>query len=253
MDSSNGMSQGQDTAVSSPGLTQATGGAPQATPSHPEERVFKQNDVNEIVKRAKLDAVEGYKRLQSEQPNYAQQKYGDAGQPPNNPTSQSQSSTESEIRRVAAEEAQRLRDQWTQDARSKAEAEYAQRTVQNFWNKLAPGKEKYQDFDTVTGDIEFARFPNVVQLLAEHVDNAHDVLYELGNDRIKMSNLEQLANTSPKDAIVQMRRLSQSLKDNEEARKTKIPNEPLSQITPTNTGTDNGVMSVRDFRRKYRC
>jgi len=68
-----------------------------------------------------------------------------------------------------------------------------------------------------------------------------------------MSQLEQLAYMSPKDAIVQAQRLSQSLKDNEAAGKVRMPNEPLSQMRPSNTGTDTGAaMSVTDLRRKYK-
>lgn len=92
-----------------------------------------------------------------------------------------------------------------------------------------------------------------MQLLADHIDNSHDVLYEMGKDRFKMSQLEQLAYMSPKDAIVQAQRLSQSLKDNEAAGKVRMPNEPLSQMRPSNTGTDTGAaMSVTDLRRKYK-
>ena len=61
----------------------------------------------------------------------------------------------------------------------------------------------------------------------------------------KMANLETLAHMSPNDAIIQAQRLSQSIKDNEVASKIKTPNEPLSQIRPSNTGTDNGAMALK--------
>jgi len=252
MESAQGMSQGQDTSVSSPGLTPSAPSAQYAPAQPAEERSFKQSELNEIVKKAKYGAVEDYKRLQSEQPNYAQQKYGDGQQPHQAPIQHAGQPSEDHYRKIAAEEAQRLRDQWMHEAQSKAESDQAQRIVNNFWQKISPGREKYQDFDKVTGDIEYARFQNVVQLLADYVDNSHDVLYELGKDRFKLVQLEQLAYMSPKDAIVQAQRLSQSLKDNEASSNTKLPNEPLSQMRPSNTGTDNGVMSVRDYRNKYR-
>jgi hypothetical protein len=227
---------------------------PAATPATPpaEERNFRQSEVNDIVKKAKYGAVEDYKRLQVQQPEYAQTKQH-AGGGEGSTTQQQPHAQESEIRRLAAQEAQRLRDEWVSEAKTKSEAEYAQRTVQSFWNKISPGKEKFADFDEVTKDIEYSRFPNVVQLLAEYVDNAPDVLYELGKDRIKMANLESLSYMSPKDAIVQAQRLSKSLKDNEAASNTRLPNEPLSKMRPSNTGTDNGVLSVKDFRSKYRA
>ena len=255
MESSNGMSQGSDV-ISQPGNTTSaptpavSNNAPVSTP---DERTFKQSEVNDIVKRAKYGAVEDFKRMSTEQPQYAQQKYGENSNQSQPVNMQQGTQGEEHLRKIAAEEAQRLRDQWVQEARSKSEAEYAQRIVNNFFQKVAPGKEKYQDFDQVTGDIDFGRFPNVVQMLSEHVDNSHDVLYELGKNRLNMGNLEQLALMSPKDAISHVQRLSQSLKDNDAASKVRLPNEPLSQIRPSNTGTGSGgALSMADLKAKYR-
>ncbi len=253
MESANGQAQGQDT--SSPGLTSSAPPAQSQTApvQSSDERVFRQSEVNEIVKKAKYGAVEDYKRVATEQPDYASRKYGDSGVSPQQPThQQSMAPDESTYRKIAAQEAQRLRDEWVQEARTKAEADNARGIVQTFWNKISPGREKYQDFDKVTSDIEFSQFPNVVQLLAQHSENAHDLLYAFGNDRIKMAQLEYLASKSPRDAIVQVQRLSQSIKDNEAASKIKTPNEPLSKLRPSNLGTDNGVMTVKDYRARYK-
>lgn len=248
-----GLGQSLDTSSSTPVSSSQPVSQPAQTAT--EERRFNQSDVDSIVKRVKHEAVDTYRRQQSEQPQYAQQKYGETaqssqlyGQQTSNPTQ----FDDTRYRQIAAEEAQRLRDQWLQDAQTKTQEDYAQRTVSNFFTKINTGKEKYQDFDKVTADIEYGRFPNVVQLLAEHVDNSSGVLYELGKDRIKMANLEVLAEKSPRDAIVQAQRLSQSIRDNEAAGSTHFPNEPLSQMKPTNTGTDSGQLTIADFRKKYR-
>jgi len=134
------------------------------------------------------------------------------------------------------------------------EAEQAQKIVKGFVDKFAPGREKYQDFDQIVGDPKnYGRFPNVVSLLSQYVDNAHDVLYELRKgDGSKLVNLEMMARQFPEDALMHAQRLSQSIKDNESARNIRFPNEPLSQMRPSNTGTDNGVMGVKDLRKKYR-
>jgi hypothetical protein len=259
MNEAQGMSQDQGVSPS-PGVVSSqsapTSSAPQSAPSPQEspreEKTFKQSEVNSLVGREKARAIEEYRRQQSEQPHYVQQKYGEQPTQQQSIQPQNQFNSEQEIRRLAAEEAQRFSDQRYEEAQKRYEAESAQKVVQNFWNKVAPGKEKYSDFEAVTGDIEYARFPNVVQLLAEHVDNSHDMLYELGKDRGKMATLENLAYISPKDAIRQAQRMSQSLKDNETASKTRIPNEPLSRMRPSNTGTDNGVMGVKDYRAKWK-
>jgi hypothetical protein len=238
----NGIDQGQNT--SSPAVSSAPESNVQSAPSQAEERSFRQSELNDIVKRAKHDAVETYKRTVTQQPEYAAQKYGEIPSTSHN--------NEDVIRRLAAEEAQRLRDTWVKEAQSKAEADNANRIVQNFWNKIAPGKEKYQDFDKVTSDIEYGAFPNVVQILSEYVDNSHDMLYDLGKDFTKLSLLEDLAQRSPRAAIIQAQRMSQALKDNEAASKIRLPNEPLSQMRPSNTGTDSGALGIRDLRAKYK-
>lgn len=224
--------------------------APVSVPvdSTPSERVFKQSEVNDLIKRVKHEEGQKRERLYQEQPQYAEQKYGQQ-------TSQAHRDAvpESDIRRMAAEEAQRLRDQWVSEAQTKSEQDNAQRIVKNFWDKISTGKDKYEDYDAVTADIEYSRFPNMVQLLADHIDNSADVMYELGKDRLKMAQLEQLAYMSPKDAMVQARRISDSIKANESSSRIRQPNAPLSQQRPSNVGTDSGgVLSMRDLKSKYR-
>lgn len=247
------LSPGSDN--SQPGNTSPAPAPTQSAPiqTQHEERNFKQSDVNEIVKRAKYDAVENYRKLQSEQPSYVQQKYADSGTNQPQHTQPTNTFNENDYRRIASEEAQRLRDQWMQEATNKAESENAQRIVQNFHNKISPGREKYEDFDKVIGDPrQYAKFPHVVQLLANYVDNSEDIIYELAKNKGKMANLEMMAREYPDEAISEAQKLSQSLKDNATAGKYRTPNEPLNQMRPSNTGTDSGVLSVKDLRRKYK-
>lgn len=246
-----GMSQSPDNSSVTPASS-----TPQSAPAQAsEERTFRQSEVTDIVRRERQEAVDRYQRIQRDQPDYAAQKYGYANsqqstQQPNPPTGQMD---ESRYRSIASEEAQRLRDQWTQEAQARGQEESAQRIVQNFWGKVNAGREKYQDFDAVTGDIELIAFPNVVQLLADYVDNSGDVLYSLGNDLSKMELLEGMATRSPKSAIKMVQKLAESLKQNDGAKNARIPNEPLSQLRPSNTGMDNGApMSVSDYRKKYK-
>lgn len=249
MDATNGVSPASPGEASQSGAVSQGQGAPSQANAPAEERIFKQSEVNDIVKRAKHDAVDSFKRMQVEQPQYAQQKYGEAGELPRQP----QQVNEVDYRKIAAEEAQRLRDEWVRDARQKAETQEAERIVSKFMNNIASGREKYQDFDNVTSDIDLVNFPNVVQLLAEHVDNPQDVYYELGKDRMKLSGLELSARLSHKDAIKQVKALADSLRLNETASNAKLPNEPLNQLRPSNTGTGtNSALTVSDYRRKYR-
>jgi hypothetical protein len=244
----NGSSQGTDIPSSMPS-PQEQQSAPSAPHSAPEERSFRQSEVNEIVKRAKNDAVESYRRINAEQPEYAKQKYGTV----NSSEAVHQGNfDELTYRKIASEEAKRHLEEVRQDALRMSQEESAKRTVQNFFAKTGKGREKYQDFDQVTGDVDLGRFPNVIHLLGEVVENSDDVFYELAKDRTKMAMLEQLVNMSPNDAIVQVKRMSKSIQDNQAALKIRHPNEPLSQLRPSNTGTDTGALSVSDYRKKYR-
>lgn len=245
----NGMSQNQEVSNSQISSSVAEPAPAVSRTAPTEERSFRQSEVNDIVKRAKSDAIETYKRVQIEQPEYAQQKYGADFKPS---TVNSQNFNEEVYRKIAAEEAQRHLDSIRQDALQKNQDEMAKRTVQNFFAKTSKGREKYEDFDAVTGDVDLSKFPSVVQLLGEVIENSDDVFYELSKDRIKMSQLEYLAERSPNDAIAAAKKLSKSIKDNYDASKVRLPNEPLSQMRPSNTGTGNGVLSVKDYRSKYR-
>ena len=241
MEETQGMSQSQDTSVAQSSPPPASAPAPSA----PEERTFKQSEVSNLVSRAKNEAVEAYRRQQQERPDYVDQKYG---------KDQPNQSYDDRIRQVAAEEAKRHFETVRQEAYQKSQDEMAQRTVQNFRSKVDSAREKYQDFDKVApGEDTLASYPNVVQLLGDYVDNSGDILYHLGQDLTKMELIESMAMRSPQAAIKHMQKLSQSIKDNDAASKVRLPNEPLHQMRPSNTGTDSGAMSVRDYRNKYRA
>lgn len=218
----------------------------QETAQQAQERLFKQSELNEIVGRAKHDAVESFKRQQQTQ--YAQQA------PQSNQTQSSKSLSEDDVKRLTSEELARQRDQWTREAQEKADADIAQRIVNSYKEKIAPGKEKYEDFEAVTNNVDMRYYPNVVQLLAEYVDNSHDVIYELAKNRTKLYQLESTCGHNPQDAIYEIKRLSDSIKANESSSQMKHANSPLSQQRPSNTGTDSGgTLSMKDLKRKYKA
>ncbi len=217
--------------------------------SAPAEKMLPQSEVNEIVGRVKQEAasraVENYKR--SQQQESQQQQY----QEPNRESSQGIS--EDRYRRLAAEEAQRLRDEWINDTQQRADEQSAQRIVKNFYDKIEAGKTKYDDFDKVTGDLQLNRFPNTVHMLSEFVENSHDVLYELSKNRSKLAQIEMTARDFPQEALHALRRLSESITKNDEASGHREAKSPLHQQRPSNVGTDSGtVMSMRDLKAKYR-
>lgn len=210
-----------------------------------EERLLRQSEVNEIVGSAKHEAVERYKRQQAQQTQQPTERV-------NLSQTHAQNYSQDEIRRVAAEEAQRLRDQWVQDTQRANDEQQARSFAQSFYSKLAAGKEKYDDFDSVMSNVKFDKMPDIAQL-AHSVDNTDDVMYDLIKNPTKIGNLRSLINIDPDLAYREITRLSQSIKENAQAQNYKSPNAPLSQVRPSNTGAEKlGANSVRDYRSRYK-
>ncbi len=222
----------------------------QVEPTPITEKMISQSQVNEIVGNAKREAaeraVEAYKRQQAQQAS--------ASSTPQQAPSDYRGMSEEDIKRVSGNEIKRHFSEMEQQAQERANVEAANRIVGMFVDKVMAGKDKYEDFESVTGNVAMKYYPNVVQLLAENVDNAADVLYHLAKNRTKLYELESTCAHNPPDAIYEVKRLSDSIKANEESSQMKNANAPLSQNRPSNTGTDSGsFLSMSDLKRKYRA
>lgn len=213
------------------------------------ERMLSQSTVNELIGNAKREAaekaatraVEEYKRQQGQQQqqaNYAAPQYSGL--------------SEADVKRLTGEELNRQKSEWERQSTERQQAEAAERIVRNYNDKIAAGRDKYQDFEAVTNNINMAYYPNVVQLLAEHVDNASDILYNLAQRRGKLDELDRLFERNANDAVYEIKRLSDSLKANESVNQVKTSRQPLSQQRPSNTGTDSGPLSIADYKKLYK-
>lgn len=213
--------------------------APELAPV-PQEKMLTQSEVNSLVGRAKQEAkhkaIEEYKRTQAnvDAPSSSRDDY------------------ESAMRKIAAEELERHRDEWTSAQRQKYEAEHAQKVVDTFYQKIEGGKDKFEDFENVVNGVNLSRYPNVVQMLAEHADNADEVLYELAKNRSKLMALQTQAKDYPEDAVYEFKKLADSIKKNQQANNIRTPNEPLSQNRPSNGAVTGGPLSMADLKLKYR-
>ncbi len=238
---------------------------PSSTPSQApaEERTFKQSDVNEIASRRASEAVERYKRetsmashnyqppqQQQYQPPQQQQQY--APPPP--------SISQDEIKRLAQEEFQRSRSEWEKDSQAKAQEQDAQRIASEFFTKVGAGEGGIQEFEKVIGDagLDLRAIPYHVQL-ANMVENTKEVMIELAKNPSKIGAIQNLididlrAGRQPRLALTEMKRLSESIKSNKQAANFRDAQAPLSQLRPSNAGTDNkGPLTVSDYKRKYR-
>jgi hypothetical protein len=208
------------------------------------EKMVKQSDVDKAVKHAKHVAYEQGRReslmqLQSQQPenNPIAPTANNAQQPSN--LGGMQGMTQDEVKRMIAEHEQNQAQQY-----------HAHQIANEFLAKLESGKDKYPDFDKTIESLELSTIPQVVQL-ANTVDNTSDVMYELGKNPHKVAGLLSLSQLgNGRLAILEMKRLSDSIKQNQQASQQPIPPEPLSQLKPSNVGTDSGVPSIRDLRKQ---
>jgi hypothetical protein len=222
-----------------------TNQAPVEQVSQSNERLFKQSELNEIVGRAKHDAVESFKRQSTQQQASQQQAAPE-------PMHSHKSLSEDDVKRLTTEELNRQREDWERQNLERQQADAAKRIVSSYQDKISAGKDKYEDFEAVTNNVDMRYYPNVVQLLADHVDNAADVFYDLARNRTKLHQIESVCQHNPQDAIYEIQRLSNSIKANEDTTRLKTSKSPLSQQRPSNTGTDSGgALSVRDYKRMY--
>lgn len=197
-----------------------------------QERTFRQSDLNEIVGRAKHEAVESYKR-----------QHGSNSQP---------GLSADEIRRLTSEEVSRQRDRWQAEQQEAANAATVQRIVSSYQSKIAGIDEKYSDYKDVSKGLNMGVYPNVVQMLAENIDNADDVLYELSKNRSKLNQLQSTYERNPADAVYDLQRLANSIKENAKVMSSKQASAPLSQQRPSNPGVGSPSSSMAALKAKYR-
>jgi hypothetical protein len=215
------------------------------------EKSIPQSQVNEIVGNAKREAaeraVEAYKRQQVQAASNAQPTTS-------HESAQYRNMSEEDIKRVTDD---RIKSHFTDlqnEAQERSNVDAANRIVRMFGEKIIAGKDKYEDFDSVANSVRMENYPGVVQMLAEHVDNSADVLYELAKNRSKLYDFERFYSDRPDDAVYEIKRLSDSIKANEQSSQMKNTKAPLSQQRPSNTGTDSGSsLSMSDLKRKYRA
>lgn len=200
--------------------------------STPQEKMLKQSEVNELIGKAKHAAFEKGKREALEAQAQIQPQAGSMG-------GMSQLSEE-QVRQMIADEAQK-----------QAEFTQAQTLVSHFTQQMGAGKGKYSDFDETISNIGNLQHVAPVVQLATETGMAADVMYELGKNPSKLASLTTLSYINPNLAKLEMKKLADSIKQNETAQDQPSIDEPLSQVRPSTTASkDNGQSTVKDLRRK---
>ena len=120
--------------------------------------------------------------------------------------------------------------------------------AQQYFGKMAQGKDLFEDFESMTADFNPAEFPQLV-FLANQTDNTAALIYELRKNPGKLANLALLVERSPSLARSEIAKLSESIKRNDEAsRNLQEPQDPLNRLKSSPVGTGSGTKNVRDYK-----
>lgn len=229
------------------------------TEDSPPEKMLTVSQVNELVKKAKrkgeqkmqeqLDAArQQIEQLQAQQqqqqaPNQMQQAI------PQQPQTGQAAAIDPQM--IQQQVMQLMQQKQQDDERKRHEEQIEQEVNQvahQYFGKMAQGKEMFDDFEAITADFNPAEFPQLV-FLANQMDNTAAIIYELRKNPGKLADLSVLVERSPKMATSELAKLSESIKRNDEAKRTlQEAQDPLNRLKPSPVGTDNGTKTVRDFK-----
>lgn len=226
------------------------------------EKMLPASQVNELIKKAKrkgeqkmqeqLDAAkQQIEQLQSQQAQQGLQNTAQTGspQPPQQQQGQQQGGIDAQ---QLQQQVMQLIQQKQQEDEQKRHQEQIEQEVnqvaQQYFGKMAQGKEMFEDFEAMTAEFNPAEFPQLV-FLANQMDNTPAIIYELSKSPGKLADMSVLVDKSPTRARSEMAKLSESIKRNDEAKRNlQETQDPLNRLKPSPVGTDNGTKSVRDFK-----
>lgn len=205
------------------------------------EKMLTQSQVNKIVQSAKEQAAqkarrEAEEKYQSELERLAEQKA--------NATS---SKEEMDVEKLHQE----LEEKYNQKRQQEQLEKEMQVVADKYLTTVESAKKQYDDYDKIMADFDPQEFPEIVVLLS-NVENAPDVLYELGKNSGKLANIDYWAKRSPRTAAKELKKLSDSIRMNQDALAEAASNgvsAPLDRLQPTNVTGSNGKKSINDLRK----
>lgn len=231
--------------------------AAKAAEDSPPEKLLTVSQVNDLVKKAKL---KGERKMQEQLDAAMQQIEQLKAQQPQAPMQQPQSQPEQPQQgqqglnpQLQAQVMQMLAQKQQEDEQKRHAEKLEQEVKQvadQYFGKMASGKDLFEDFEAITADFNPAEFPQLV-FMANQMDNTPAVIYELSKNPGKLADLAVLVEKAPTMARAQIAKLSQSIKRNEEAKGSlQETQDPLDRLKPSPVGTDSGKkMGLRDYKQ----
>jgi hypothetical protein len=224
------------------------------TESSQPEKMLPVSRVNELIKKAKhngakqmqeqLDAAnQQIEQLQNQQQAQPEQQQMQQQQP----MQQQQGMSQEQMQQVMQMVQKKQQEEAEKAHQAQLEKEVND-VAQQYFGKLAQGKDMYEDFEAVTADFDPAAFPQLVYL-ATQTDNTAAIIYELQKNPAKLAQLSVMVDKSPAQARKMMASLSESIKTNVDAKNNlQEAQDPLSRLKPSPVGTDKGTKTVRDYK-----
>lgn len=208
-----------------------------------QEELVPKSRVNEIVQKRMAEAAEKARR--EAEAHYKQQL--EAQQRQSMQQAQVSGQVQPSVDEITAQVQNRLMQEFSQ----RQQEQEMQNVANNYLNKMAAGKDSYEDFNEVTKDFDPAEFPQLVYLVAG-MDGAADVIYDLAQNPLKLAAMHTLAQSAPKKAQSELLKIANSIRDNRQAvaeAESQQSDEPLSRMQPSRLGASNGKpQTISDLR-----
>jgi|SRR6185503_681638 len=213
------------------------------TEAQPQDEMLPKSRVNEIVQREKAKAADKARREAEE--HYKQQLAMQQNQAVTN------TQVQGNLQPAVDDIYQQVQNRFMQEMQQRQHESEMQNIANSYINKMASGKDSYEDFSEVTKDFDPSEFPQLVYLVAG-IDNAADVIYDLAQNPMKLAAMHTLAQSAPKKAQSELLKIANSIRNNRQAAQEadgQQSNEPLSRLQPSRIGASNGKpQSISDLR-----
>lgn len=222
-----------------------------------DEHVIPQSKANKLVGNAREEGRQaGYKNGYKQAIDDFQKSQPVSNDRGSFNTENMHGASESNIAKIVSEEIQKSHSKIQEQAAAFQAQQEHQKTINELAGKINDAAKNIPDFaDTLSEVRNFADAPALLHY-ANRVDNAGEVLYELAKHpgkAVQVISAIQAGTSTIAEKLI--RDLSKSIKDNNQASGDKLPDEPLSQLRPSNIGigkahSDTGSL-VNKFRGKY--
>jgi hypothetical protein len=217
----------------------------QSEPRVQDEKMIPQSQVNKIAAREAREAEERTRQRMLAEFEQRQQQVSQQ-------TSQAQPQAATSLGGIPQMTPEQIEQIIERKAYEMTQRNVANKIAADFESKVKQAKLSDPEFADKYDALNIEQHPRLI-LWMSSMDNMTDMIKDMADNPSKVANIMMLANGGfPQLAQKELARLSDSIKKNQEAQQQPQANEPLRQIKPSTIGTDNGSMTVSDFRKMFK-